>query len=117
MRGLKLRVVLARALDGQCPRCAATTLFGSWSGLNGVCTGCGLVFIPDAVDLGMFLYLSTAGVTGVFVVGFLLLDFPQSWTAKGLMVAGALSLMWGTLRWRKALAVALNYWVSQRVGS
>ncbi len=104
------RMILKRGWQRLCPQCGKTPLYKGWNKLQPHCQVCGLRYIRDPIDFGAFLYFSTALITGLYVMAFLIVGFPSSWWARTVIILTALLLMWVTLPWRKGLAVALDYW-------
>lgn len=103
------RRVLLNGLRKRCPRCGRGPLFRSWYTLFARCTDCGLDIEPTAGDTWGFMYLTTAGLTGVIIVGMMLIQPPsQMWGAVAVL-AVAVVLILGTLPRRKALAIAFDY--------
>jgi uncharacterized protein (DUF983 family) len=106
----KLRVIVERGLRLRCPRCGVGRIFESVLRYREypACPACGFVYDPKGESL-IFMYLSTAGLTGV--VGLLMvLTQPESpILSRVLLVGGALALYLTTMPTRKALAIAINY--------
>ncbi len=106
---LTLWRVLRRGFRLRCPRCGKATLYRRWNQLHEQCRVCRWVFFADKVDGMAFMYISTAAITGLFVIGFLLIGFPTNWGARMLVVGIALVIMVATLPVRKSLAIALDF--------
>lgn len=60
------------------------------------------------------MYLSTAGITGVIVVGMLLMPPENPWLGRGVVLGTALALILGTLPLRKSMGIAVEYLVDLR---
>jgi len=60
-------------------------------------------------DTWAFMYISTAGITGVFVAVMLLVRPPQVWIGQLIVLPLALLLIGGSLPFRKGLAIAIDY--------
>ena len=73
------------------------------------CSDCGQVYAPDPVDLGMFMYLSTAAITGLFLFGYFLIGFPESGWSRAAVGAAGLGLMVVTAPVRRSLGIGLIY--------
>lgn len=97
------------ALRRQCPQCGEATLFDRWNRLNSSCRACGLEFIRDHIDYVIVVYFTTAVITGLFVVLFLVIGFPSGWLSRTVVIAVAALIMWLSLPYRKALAVAVDF--------
>jgi len=110
-------IILARALRRRCPQCGRTRLFVRWYRLSEQCSECGLALsASEGLVLG-FMYLSTALITGLMIAGMLLIGRPAAvWQARVIVIVIAVALMVGTLPLRKSLAIALEYYVSLRIG-
>ncbi len=111
--GPTFRTALARGLRGRCPRCGEGTLFQGWNHLRDACESCGLRFEPRTGDTWFFMYVSTAGLTGVLVVIMFLLRPKVLWVGQVLVLLAALAVMGLSLPLRKGVAVALDYLVSR----
>ena len=88
---------LLRGLRLRCPRCGGAPLFVRGYRLRERCERCGLGFAPYAEDTWAMIYFSTAGLTGLVVIGL--------WSA--IVVS---------LPFRKGAAIALNWLISTRGG-
>jgi uncharacterized protein (DUF983 family) len=101
---------IASALGGNCPRCAAHTLFDGWVRFAKTCRSCGLNF--DAFNVGdgpaAFLILI---VGAIVVVGALLLDgaLEPPWWVHLIWIPIATGLTVGGLRIAKAWLLAQEY--------
>jgi uncharacterized protein (DUF983 family) len=103
--------VLLRGLARRCPRCGQAPLFQSWHVLHERCAVCGLDFEPDSGDTWFFMYMTTAGLTGVLLIVMLVVRPASLLLGQLLLLGGAILLIGGTLPYRKGLAVALDYLV------
>jgi uncharacterized protein (DUF983 family) len=102
-------LALRRALALRCPRCGEGRLFHGWNKLNESCPACGLVYERQTGDTWFFMYMTTAGLTGVLVVTMFLLRPAVVWLGQVAICAAALVLIVLTLPLRKGIAVAINY--------
>ena len=107
------RTALIRGLRGQCPRCGEGGLFQGWNHLNESCPVCGLRYEPRTGDTWFFMYMSTAGMTGLLVVIMFLIRPRVLWVGQAVVMVTALVLMLLSLPMRKGIAVALDYLVSR----
>jgi uncharacterized protein (DUF983 family) len=106
LRGARLR----------CPRCGGGKLFAGGYHLRERCDACGLRYAPYAADTWAMMYFSTAGLTGLVVVG-LIVARPRNLLAGRLALAAvALAVIVLSLPFRKGAAIALNWLVSIRAG-
>lgn len=101
--------VLFRGLGKRCPRCGRGRLFCRWYTLHDHCTECKLAFQSYEGDTWAFMYISTAGITGVIVVVMLLATPADTVIGRIALVAAAMVLIVGTLPTRKALGIAVDY--------
>lgn len=106
------RTAVMRGLRGRCPRCGEGELFQGWNHLREACSVCGLPFEPRTGDTWFFMYMTTAGMTGVLVVIMFLMRPKVLWVGQVVVMVAALVLMGLSLPLRKGVAVALDYLVS-----
>ena len=105
--------VLLRGLRQRCPRCGIGRLFERWQTLRDKCPECGLSFEPGQGDTWAFMYLSTAFITGIILIGMLLLVPTQQWIGRIVVAAAAVVGIVGTLSARKGLSIAADYLMSE----
>jgi uncharacterized protein (DUF983 family) len=101
----------------RCPRCGEGRLFHGWNRLNEKCSACGLVFERKTGDTWFFMYMTTAGLTGVLVVSMFLIRPRAVWMGQVVICAAALVVIVASLPFRKGIAVALNYLLDREPGS
>lgn len=106
-------LALRRGLRLRCPRCGEGHLFHGWNKLNDRCPVCGLVYERAAGDTWFFMYMTTAGLTGLLVVGMFLIRPQLVWIGQLVICGLALVLIVLSLPFRKGIAVALNYLVQR----
>ncbi|HEY2739824.1 MAG TPA: DUF983 domain-containing protein [Thermoanaerobaculia bacterium] len=111
-----LTLALRRGLRLRCPRCGEGRLFEGWNRLNESCPVCGLVYERENGDTWFFMYMTTAGLTGMLVVTMFLLRPRVVWLGQLAIGVAALVLIVSSLPFRKGIAVALNYLI-QREGA
>ncbi len=98
-----------RVVRGRCPRCGEGAIHGTKWQKNPACEKCSLPYVRDTVDFAMLMYVSTAAITGLFVIGYFVIGFPATgWYRLG-VAAGALTLMIGTAPLRRSLVVGFLY--------
>ncbi len=73
------------------------------------CDACQLPFEPSDGGTWAFMYVTTAGITGLVIIMMLLLDTHQQWIWRFIVLPIALALIGGTLPIRKSVAVAVEY--------
>jgi hypothetical protein len=61
------------------------------------------------------MYISTAFLTGLIVVGMLLIRPEHPWVGRGAVLPLALIVVVGSLPYRKGVAVALEYLVERKM--
>ncbi|HYC00817.1 MAG TPA: DUF983 domain-containing protein [Candidatus Limnocylindrales bacterium] len=102
---------LMKGLRRRCPRCGEGRLYHGWMTLRETCDVCGLHFQRESGDTWAFVYLSTAGMTGVVVIAMLLVQPDNLLVGNTLLILGATAAIVLTLPYRKGVAVALSYWL------
>lgn len=108
------RLILHRGFRGLCPQCGGTPLFAKGFALAEPCPKCGLNFRKDEANLWAILYITTAFITGLILIGMLLITPKNLWVGRAVVLVIALSAWMGTYRWRKGLGVALLYFTEWR---
>jgi uncharacterized protein (DUF983 family) len=105
-----VRAIFARGLRMRCPRCGEAPIFRRVWRYDEYkeCSRCGLAFDPKGESL-VFMYLSTAVLTGVWFIVLLLFPPKNLFVYRIFLVIGALTLYAVTMPVRKGLAIALNY--------
>lgn len=103
--------VLSRGVRLRCPRCGEGALFASWNHLLETCPVCGLEFERRLGDTWFFMYMSTAGLSGVLVVAMFLLRPRTVWVGQAVVCLAAVAIIGLSLPHRKGIAVALDYWI------
>jgi uncharacterized protein (DUF983 family) len=107
-------VVLLRGLRRRCPACGLGRLFHGLLHPHEHCSACGLAFASHVGDTWAWMYLSTAGLTGLIVIGMLLLRPFDLLLGRVTLAAIAVLAIPLTVPWRKGLAVALNHLLDRR---
>jgi uncharacterized protein (DUF983 family) len=110
----ELKFVLLRGLRRRCPRCGIGELFDSWYGLRPHCGDCGLDYAKLAHDTWALIYVSTAALTGVVIVGVVFLRPFNIVVGRFVLALTAATLIVASLPFRKGMAVALNYFIESR---
>jgi uncharacterized protein (DUF983 family) len=98
-----------------CPRCGRGALFRSWYTLRPNCFDCGLSYERLARDTWALIYLSTAALTGVVVVGVVFLRPFDIYLGRIVLACIATALIVLTLPLRKGMAIAVNHYVESRL--
>ncbi len=108
----KLSTCLGRGLRRRCPQCGEGKLFQTWGLLRESCDRCSLSLALKEENTWFFMYMSTAGITGIFILTMLLMTPPEH---KGIakIVVGVLSLavFVFTHEPRKGMAIGFEYWL------
>ena len=89
-------------------------MFDGWYAPRARCGACGLELASLHPHTWASMYISTAGLTGVIVLVMLIVDPPNAWLGRTLVLTGAIVLIVGTLPYRKGLALALEYLVERK---
>lgn len=105
---------LFRGLRGLCPRCGRGKLYHHWYRLRSNCENCHLTFIKDAIDILAFMYISTAFITGLFILGMFIFIPANKMLGTATLVLLAVGLIVGTLPYRKGVAIALDFWIEEK---
>jgi uncharacterized protein (DUF983 family) len=106
---------LLRGLRMRCPHCGRGTLFARRLRLRERCDACACDYTAYGHDTWAFVYLSTAGLTGVVVVAMLVVRPLNLWLGRLGLVVVAAALIPLSLPPRKGLAIALNYLIETRM--
>ena len=105
---------LLRGLRRRCPRCGEGTLFAGWNRLHERCLVCGLAFEKRSGDTWFFMYMSTAGLTGLLVVTMFLIRPRVLWIGQVLVGLAAIAIIGLSLPIRKGIAIALDYLLERK---
>ncbi len=106
---------ILRGLRHRCPRCGLGPLFQGWNRLRESCPVCGLRYEERSGDTWFFMYMTTAGLTGVLVVVMFLVRPRVVWLGQLAILAAAVVVIGLSLPYRKGVAVALDYLIERRV--
>jgi uncharacterized protein (DUF983 family) len=104
---------LRRGLRLRCPRCGVGPLFRGWNRPKESCSSCGLVYERQPGDTWFFMYMTTAGLTGVLVVTMFLIRPRIVWLGQIAICIAALVVIVLSLPFRKGIAVALVYLIQR----
>ena len=107
----KLSIVLSRALRSRCPSCGKTKIYSKWNTLKSHCESCHFEILKDAVDILAFMYISTALITGFFLLAMFSFIPASLFLARIILGILALAAMVITLPLRKSLAIGLEFWL------
>ncbi|MFO1463695.1 MAG: DUF983 domain-containing protein [bacterium] len=99
----------------RCPRCGQGPLFSGWIEIREKCGVCGLSLASREGDTWAFMYISTAFITGLFVLAMLFVLPGNLWLGRLWVALSALFFFIATWPFRKGLAIAIDYWVEMRV--
>jgi uncharacterized protein (DUF983 family) len=112
---VKLTTVIGRGLRQRCPQCGRGTLFEGWGVLRERCLECGCLIQAREDDCWFFMYMTTAAVTGVFILAMFALTPRNVLWGKLVSACLALFVFLKTQPIRKGLAIAIEYWVDHRL--
>jgi uncharacterized protein (DUF983 family) len=113
---IRLFETLLRGVRMRCPRCGRGRLFESFFRMRPVCEICRLDIAKRSADTWAPIYLSTAGLTGLVIIGMLLLRPANMVIGRMTLAIAATTAIVLTLPSRKGAAVALNYFIEMRTG-
>lgn len=109
-------LALLRGLRRRCPACGRGRIFSSWYTAHSRCPSCKTDFDRLQDHTWAFMYVTTAMLTGLMIVGMFLL-VPASLSRGVVLVAGvAVFVIVGTLPFRKGLALAIEWLIEMRWG-
>lgn len=109
--------MLARGAIARCPRCGRGKLFRGWYGTRAACESCGLPFGDPQGSQWGFMYISTAALTGLVIIAFLVLPAPANRKLGRLGVAAVVAvLFFVTQPSRKGIAIALDHAIRRATG-
>jgi uncharacterized protein (DUF983 family) len=114
-RAVSALATIRRGLRRRCPRCGEGQLFQGWNRLRESCPVCGLRYEERSGDTWFFMYMTTAGLTGVLVVVMFLVRPRVVWLGQLAVLAAAVVVIGLSLPYRKGIAVALDYLIERRV--
>jgi uncharacterized protein (DUF983 family) len=106
--------MLCRGLLRRCPKCGRGKLYSGLYRLRPACVDCGFDLERRALDTWAVVYLTTAGLTGVVVVGMLLLRPLNLLVGRFALVVIAILVIVCSLPSRKGMAIAFNYFIELR---
>ena len=107
---------LIRGLRRRCPRCGDGRLFHRWYTLHDRCPCCDLDYEDASGNTWAFMYLSTAFLTGLFVVAMLFLIPPALWAGRAVVLPLALVVIVGSLPYRKGVAIGMEFLIELHWG-
>ena len=113
---ISLPRTLLRGIRLRCPRCAVGRLFDSFFRLRPRCEACGFDIARRSADTWAPMYLSTAGLTGVVIIGMLVLRPANVVIGRLTLALAATAAIVLTLPLRKGGAIALNYFIEMKTG-
>lgn len=109
--------ILGRGFRRRCPQCGRSKLFSGWWQLADSCPYCGLALASRESDTWAFMYLSTAFITGLFILSMLLILPKSLWVGRVIVAVAALGLFVLSAPVRKGLAIAIDYIVELRLNN
>jgi len=105
-----------RGLRRRCPRCGQGRLYKSFFKEHEACQSCGAAFDWYSGEVLGFLYISTAAVTGFFVIAMLIWNPANLWVGRAVIVSLALVAYVVTTPFRKGAALGVKMAIDQRTG-
>jgi uncharacterized protein (DUF983 family) len=97
-----------------CPRCGGGPLFDSYALLAERCTSCNLPIRAREDDTWFFMYISTAGITGIFLLVMLSMTPRNLLVGRIAIALAAFAIFFATNRRRKGIAIGLDFYVDSR---
>ncbi len=104
-----LSLVVGRGVRRRCPQCGESPLFRGWYTLAERCECCGLEIEAYEGSSWAFMYITTAFLTGLFLLVLVFYRPAHALSWRIGLVIGALVVILGSLPRRKGIAVALDY--------
>lgn len=102
---------LKRGLRSRCPKCGEGKLFKSWNVLHDTCAKCGCVLSAREDETWFFMYVSTAFITGLFIISmFLIMPMHQD-SSRWTIALIAVVVFLATTGPRKGIAIAIDYFI------
>ncbi len=105
---------VARGLRRRCPRCGVGPLYAGFGKELERCSSCALAFDWYSGEVVGFLYLSTAFITGLFVIAMLLWRPSNLWLGRAIIVPLGLVAYIATTPFRKGAALGLKVAIDER---
>ena len=112
---IPLKTYLWRGAKKKCPACGEGELFGSWNNLHTVCPKCACELKARETDCWGFLYLTTAGLTGIFLIALLIVRPNSPQIARVILALTSFATIVLTVPNRKGMALGFEYWLDQRL--
>ncbi len=100
-----------RAFTLRCPRCGKASIYEGWMVLVSKCPSCGTSISDREDDTWFFMYMTTAALTGVFILGMLFITPRNVPLARVLVAVFAMVLFFVSQPLRKSIAISLEYYV------
>ncbi len=107
--------IVPKTLRLRCPRCGLGRLYQRWNVLCEHCPSCGLDIQRREQEAWFFIYMSTAGLTGIVILPMLFIDLTSIVFGYAVALLGWLLLILLTLPARKALAIGIDYYLEERL--
>jgi len=108
---MTLSTVLLRGLRKRCPQCGNAPVFKHGWTLQEQCPSCGCGIGSREDDTYFFMYMSTAAITGMFVILMILIRPANKDLGRVVVAVGAVCAFFFSNPYRKSLAIALDYWI------
>ncbi len=105
------RQCLQRGLFLKCPQCGKSKVFSEWMILKERCELCGCQIRSREDDTWFFMYMTTAGLTGFFILGMLLVTPRDVPFARVAIAVAAMVVFFVSQPVRKSIAIAVEYYV------
>ncbi|MCB0417691.1 MAG: DUF983 domain-containing protein [Bdellovibrionaceae bacterium] len=106
---------LLNGLKMTCPQCGKTPLFVRWGEVHKACAECKCELRAREGDCWFFMYITTAFITGLFILVMVLMTPANHDMGRAGLAAGALLTIVLTVPRRKGMAIAIDYLVDSRL--
>lgn len=107
--------VLTRGLLKRCPQCGKGKIFTGWNTVCERCAYCGCDLERRGGDSWFFTYMSTAFLTGILILFMWQCQLSSLFIEQVIIVAGWFVMIVLTLPNRKSLAIAMDYWMEEKL--
>jgi len=105
---------LGRGLRRRCPNCGRGRLFAGFFKERDRCAECGVAFDWYSGEVLGFLYMSTALLTGLFVIAMLMWTPANVWVGRAIVVPLGLAAYILTTPFRKGAALGVKMFIEAR---
>jgi len=112
---VSLAQIILRSLQKKCPSCGQHGIFLKGWTLRDRCPGCKCTIAEREDDTYFFMYMSTAAITGLFVILMLLFPPENKNLGRAVVFIAAVLVFFVSNPYRKSIAIGLDYWIENKV--